>query len=350
MMGEEVMLFRDILNEPFEITGYPWLKENGDFNRIPNRIMGELEDQLQWVARQPSGGMIRFKTNSRRLSIDVELLRNESSCTCSQALLSGFDVYIKADIIAGIKADKGMRFVGNICPENNPIQYCVDFPADPEQMDGRMNEFLIYTPLQNPLKSVKVGLEQSALIEKPESFAVQKPILFYGSSITCGFSASRPGLTYPARITRALNANLINLGFGGAAKGEKAIARAIGELDLSCCVIDYDYNAPNKEHLENTHKEFYLEIRKARSDLPIVLISAPFNHKGPEYFWDRRKVIESTYQFALRNGDKNISYINGGEFFAEEEWADFTVDMLHPNDNGFARMAEKILPAITASL
>ncbi|HEY5562643.1 MAG TPA: SGNH/GDSL hydrolase family protein [Clostridiaceae bacterium] len=338
-IGPEDILFYDVTKEPFIITGFPWIDENKNFNRIPERIMSQISKGLAWAAPQPSGGMIRFKTNSNKLSIRVELLRNETSRQCSQTLLSGFDVYVDYG--------EGMEFIYTLCIENNPLCYSAQLPS--ELREG-IKSITIYTPLQNPIKSIFIGIAEGTIIEAPNDFTIKNPILFYGSSITCGFCASRPGLTYPARISRSLNANFINFGFGGQAKGDLLIAKAISELNLSCLVMDYDYNAPCKDFLEATHLPFYSAIRKAKADLPIILISAPYKYKDTKNLSERRQIIEDTYNYARANGDTNIYYINGGEFMAKDEWADFTVDLVHPNDMGFSRMSEKILPYIKKAL
>lgn len=329
------LVFRNVREMPVLLTGFPFMDENDDYNRIPNRIMSALPEQLQWVAVQPSGGMIHFKTNAKRLSLEVELLRNEISGQCPQNLLSGFDVYIDAG--------NGLRFERNLNVEGNPTNFTADLPYD---MPDGVKEIKIYTPLQNPIKNIFLGLEKDAEVYDPTPFSVEKPILFYGSSITCGFCASRPGMTYPAQITRALNAELINFGFGGGARGEKEIAEAIASLDLSCFIMDYDCNAPTPEFLWETHYPFFEVIRKARPDLPIIIVSAPFYWKHPEFNEDRKKAIEATYLKALEAGDTNMAFIDGGKMFPYEIWADCTTDCLHPNDLGFMYMRNAIEPVV----
>lgn len=329
------LVFRNVREMPVLLTGFPFMNENDNYNRIPNRIAPALPEQLQWVAPQPSGGMIHFKTNARRLSLEVELLRNEISGQCPQNLLSGFDVYIDTG--------DGLRFERNLNADGNPMSFIADLPYD---MPEGVKEIKIYTPLQNPIKDIFLGLEKEAEIYEPTPFAVDKPLLFYGSSITCGFCASRPGMTYPAQITRALNAELINFGFGGGACGEFEIAEAIASLDLSCVVIDYDCNAPTPEFLWETHEAFFKTIRKARPDLPIVIVSGPFYWKHPEFNEDRLKAIEATYLNARAAGDKNVAFIDGGKMFPDETWGDCTTDCLHPNDLGFMYMRQAIEPVV----
>ena len=49
----------------------------------------------------------------------------------------------------------------------------------------------------------------------------------YGSSITQGGCASRPGMAYQNIISRHFDCDHINLGFSGSAKGEEANAEAM---------------------------------------------------------------------------------------------------------------------------
>jgi hypothetical protein len=310
------------------------MNENSNWNRIPERIMNDISESLAWVAPQPSGGMIRFKTGSTRMSLKVRLLREENSALCTPTLLSGFCAYL------GTGREK--KFLGGqIAPMKPELEYRID-----RVLPEGENEVTLYTPLQNLIDAIEIGLDEGTSLSGPSSFTIEKPILFYGSSITCGFSASRPGLTYPARVCRELDANLINYGFGGNAKGDPEIAEVIASLELSCFVMDYDHNTPSLEHLEKTHEPFFNLIRTARPDLPIVLVSSPVLHKNPSFFGKRRDAIRQTYENAVEAGDKRVRFVDGSEFFPADSWWDYTVDNLHPNDNGFKRMAEVILPVI----
>ncbi len=340
MSETKALVFHNPDEAPFLLTGFPWRAENGNFNRILERLMPGLPQQLSWVAPQPSGGTIRFRTNSHRLALRVELTRTETHRFNTQNLMSGFDVYVDDG--------EGLRYVTNLLEDGNPAAYTAELPAF---ADDRMRHFVLYTPLQNPIASVAVGLEEGAEVLPPPAFALEHPILFYGSSITCGFSASRPGLTYPAQVARRLNAGFINLGFGGGARGELEIARAIASLELSCFVMDYDFNSPDAAHLGRTHKPFFDVVRAAQPELPIVLISAPYHWKNPDEFAERRAVVEDTWRQAVAAGDRHVWFLDGSQFFGREpDWADYTVDALHPNDRGFQRMAGDILAAVQQAL
>ena len=180
---------------------------------------------------------------------------------------------------------------------------------------------------------------------------VGKPILFYGSSITQGGCASRPSNCHCALISRWLDAQQINLGFSGNAKGEAFIAEAIAKLSLSCFVMDYDHNAPTAEHLQNTHEAFFQIIRKAQPKLPVVFVSRPYGDTGDyENAAKRRDIILNTYLNAKNNGDRYVYFVDGMSFFDEIDREAGTVDLLHPNDLGFYLMAKQIVPVVKEAL
>jgi lysophospholipase L1-like esterase len=167
-------------------------------------------------------------------------------------------------------------------------------------------------------------------------------VVYYGSSITQGGCASRPGNAYQAIISRETNVDHVNLGFSGSAKGEPAMAEYIKNLPMSVFVMDYDHNCNNAEHLRETHHTFYRIIREANPDLPIVIVGSSAILLKEKEFAARREVVIESYRQALAEGDKNVYFIDGRELFAGDCWDACTVDGTHPNDFGFFRMAMRI--------
>ena len=179
----------------------------------------------------------------------------------------------------------------------------------------------------------------------PDPQKIGKPIVFYGSSITQGGCASRPANNYTTMLCRAVDAPQINLGFSGSAKGEIALAEAIGKLDMAVFVLDYDYNAPSAEHLAKTHEPFFKAVRKANPDVPVIMLS-----KCSWISPARRDIIKKTYDNAVRGGDKNVWFIDGQELFGEPGQNMCTVDHCHPNDLGFYMMYRRVLPVLLEAL
>jgi lysophospholipase L1-like esterase len=54
---------------------------------------------------------------------------------------------------------------------------------------------------------------------------------------------------------------------------------------------------------------------------------------------EREKVIHSTYDNAIADGDENVYYINGSDLLPPEQRAQYLVDGKHPNDLGMKLIA-----------
>ena len=131
---------------------------------------------------------------------------------------AGFDLYVK---------EKGYHLLANFRPEfkEDKIETELDLPSR-----GKLTEYMLYFPLYAGVRTIEIGLTRGSKVLSPSEHKVEKPVLFYGSSITQGGCASRPGSCYPAIVCRALEAPMVNLGFSGQAKGDLSLAKLIGSL------------------------------------------------------------------------------------------------------------------------
>jgi hypothetical protein len=223
-----------------------------------------------------------------------------------------------------------------------PIDMTDGYEAIVHFPNNEIREITINFPLYCPLDDLYIGLQTDCILEEGCEYKYTKPVLYYGSSITQGGCASRPGNSYEAIISRRLDCDYINFGFSGNAKGEDAIVNYMSGLDMSIFVCDYDHNAPDATHLANTHNKLYKKIREKNSELPIILISKPDFDDNPTEAIKRRNIIYNTYINAIKNGDENIYFIDGQSLFNGEDRDSCTVDGCHPNDLGFMRMANVI--------
>ena len=123
----------------------------------------------------------------------------------------------------------------------------------------------------------------------------------------------------------------------------------ISNLDMSVFVLDYDWNAPNVEHLKATHEPFYKAVREKHKDIPIIMMSRP-KYYLTDVEKERRAVVEETYNNAVKNGDNNVYYIPGNTLMDEMVKDNGTVDGVHPNDAGFLSMANVIEPVLRKAL
>ena len=215
-----------------------------------------------------------------------------------------------------------------------------DFESLREIGDRREREITVNLPLYSGITELYIGLDEGATLTAAEPYKIAKPVVFYGSSITNGACASRPGMTYESMVSRRLGCDFHNLGFGGSARGEAVMAEYIAGMEMSAFVLDYDHNAPTVEHLERTHEPFFNTVREKHPDIPIVMLSRPYD-LNTDGLKKRYEVVKKTYENAKARGDENVYLICGYKLF-EGMNSDFTVDAIHPNDLGFLRMATAV--------
>ena len=329
------IVYRDAREDCFKMYGLiAPNKENGNdcYVRVPQDVAKATNDGTYWNNRFTAGGRLRFRTNSDYFAIHAE--NNDKNAHMSHMPDSGFKNFDLYEKIGG----KELFVKAFICA--NSVQDLVyDF-----REKGVMHEVTLNFPLYNGIEKLAIGLQEGAVIEEPTPYINEKPVVFYGSSITQGGCASRPGTCYQGYITRRFNLDYINLGFSGSSRGDKAMVEYMAGLDMSIFVLDYDHNAPNPEHLEKTHYYVYKSIRDSHPDIPIVMVSKPdfFNIFNVEDTQKRFNTIKNTYDTAIANGDKNVYLIDGRTFLEDYPDAEGSVDGCHPTDLGFYFMGKKI--------
>ncbi len=323
---KEDIRFYDVRQEPFCIHGLMY--EDGKFCRLPKAVSQSVNDGVTLLGTTPAGGRVRFKTDSPYVAIHAVMptVGGSGSSHFTFASAAGFDLHIRVG--------NDNRFFRTFLP---PVGIQTGYESVIELGNTDLKEITIHFPRSSQVSHLYIGLSNTAEVCKPDPYTIEKPIVFYGSSITQGYCAARPGSDYINVVSRRLNADYINLGFSGNAKGEPEIAEYIKSLDMSAFVMDYDYNAPTPEHLQETHEPFFSIIRKAHPDLPIVILSAPHYYTGKR----RAEIIRTTYQNARDRGDTNVYFLDGPTLMALAKDGG-SVDGCHPTDLGHFSMAQAV--------
>lgn len=329
--------FYDPQKEPFSLHGLI-VQEDGAFRRMPWEIAEKVSPKVYALSSHTSGGRVRFVTNSDRLALRVGFERFDARSIMSLQASLGFDVYVEQD-------GKEVFFRSVLPPfdAKNGYENSIPLPEGEKQIT-------LYFPLYNDVKSLSVGLSRGSSLKKAAPYERTTPILFYGSSITQGACASRPGISYVARIARNLKSDFINLGFAGGCKGERVMSEYLATIPSSVFVLDYDHNSPNPAFLNETHYGVYKTYREKHPDTPIVLVTRPASNPTNPAVIGRRNVVMETYLRAVSEGDQKIFFVDGFELLDDEERMDCTVDGTHPNDYGFYRMAKIIGAAVRRAM
>lgn len=334
------MKYYHCTQEPLKIYGLAHKGDGGRFWKLHESVVDRVNDGVKSLGRRNTGGRVRFSTDSAHVSVRVILKTLGIDINFSSGGSGGVDIY----------AGKGAKshYIGRVIPHN----------YSPESMD---NTEVIYRepvwetltlnmPRNEIIGDIIIGIDDEAGIAAPEEYEYPTPIAFYGSSITEGCSAERPGCAYTSMVSRWLDADYYNFGFSGAARGEPVMAEYIAGLDISVLVYDYDHNAPSAEFLTTTHERFFRRFRELRPDTPVIILSRPDFYPHTKESKERREVIERTYKNAVSDGDKAVWYIDGEALYGGFHPEDCTIDNCHPNGAGFMRMAERIYPVLREAL
>jgi hypothetical protein len=316
-------------HEPhIEINGFAFLRDNNfAFNRMePN---GGYSEAIKRLARNTAGGKLRFRTDSKKLSIMITLNTVASLPWMTLYGAMGTDIYCDGGWRATISPSSAARRTakGKIALSGNG-----------------MKDIEILLPQYAGVTRILIGLCKDAVISPPSEFAIKEPIAFYGSSITQGASASRAGLAFTYLTARRFNADFLNFGFSGSAKGEESTAQTISKVNISAFIMEYDHNADTADDLRKTHYNFYKIIRGAHPDIPIIFLSRISGGYSitEEETAERDAVIQETLDDATAEGDRNVYFIDGCGFGTKTERGDLLADDRHPNDAGMQKIARSI--------
>lgn len=317
----------------FDCKNFDIYGVNINFHRLTEELAESVSDGVAANARCLAGGRIRFTTNSENIHIKA-VMKNTKGI--------GFDLF---------RLENGSE-VFAACFRKKECFICDDnFETSANVSKGKkMYSYTLNFPYFGEIEDFKLGTDDGAILKKGEKYKNEKPVAFYGSSITHGAWVTRPGSAYIPLISQKYNLNYLNFGFAGSARGETSIIEYIANLDISAFVSDYDHNAYDIELLKATHLNMYKTVRKYKPDIPYIIITRPDYWTEPGNNEKRNKIIYDTYKYAERNGDSRVYFIDGKTLFGGEYYRNCTKDGCHPNDLGAYRMAQKIGPVVAKSI
>lgn len=290
--------------------------------------------------RNSTGLAVVFSTDSRTISVKWTTTGKKLGSNMTPIFHSGFDLYIK-------DAD-GWRFAGVARP--NTLGQKHEFVAVKRMAEG-VKECMLYMPMFNSLTSLEIGIDADATIKAiPSPF--KHKILFVGSSLTHGASATRPGLCYVARMGRMLNAETPNIGLSGKCKLDDYFANIVCATEADAYFFDTFSNS-TKKNIEDRLYNFVKKIVAAHPDKPMIFLQTIKRDSG--YFDlvarkrndDQRAAAEELMKKICKEF-KNVYFINPGFYIGED--GEGTIDGTHLNDLGVERMLDKIMPKVTKIL
>jgi lysophospholipase L1-like esterase len=322
----------------FQLMGKGFADTENLYERLPASLKGVTREAVWNLSKNSSGLAVRFRTNSRTIAVKWEVTNNNVMNHFAPTGIKGLDLY-------ALEKDK-WQYVNTARPSGKFSTATII-----SHMTNAEREFILYLPLYDGLSQLEIGIEPGAFIGDPliDSPQRNKPVVFYGTSITQGGCASRPGMAYPNILSRILNRQIINLGFSGNGKLDPEIAAAMAEIDASCFVIDCLPNC-SPELIREKYIPFVKIIREKKPAIPILLVEnvhnayMPFDQRKDSLIHEKNKLLQTIRTQLIQGGDRNLSYLKADHLTGDD--SEGTVDGVHLTDLGFLRMSRKMFPVI----
>lgn len=344
--GRQVV-WHELPCEPAAVRGLGFYAKEKAWCRLPLESLeglGAQQPYLPGLARHTAGAAVEFRTDSREVWVRAELNTPPYLSHMAPTGQCGFDCYVRRE------------------GEDWKLAGVTKFPVPDKRFKSLAAEHIppgaevrINLPLYAGVESLAIGLEPGARLFAPSEPA-GKAVAFYGTSITQGGCASRPGMAYPAILERKIGNPTYNFGFSGNGIGLPALAPLFCSLpDLGLLVIDIEANAGPVGMLEQNLPRFIDAVRADRPTLKLLVLSGS---PQAEEDWDpvRAKLAAGWRATERMEVDRRRAAGDEAIFFADPcEFAagigpEATVDGVHLTDWGFALMAEGLEPIIRGLL
>jgi len=310
------------------------------FDRLPSSAQSKVTSNVWNLSRDSAGMMARFKTDGKSIHVHYKLTKDKLGMPHMPATgVSGVDLYAR-------DSDGNWKWVQVTKPATQEVKAEIISGLAPGE-----REYAAFLPLYNGVEFVSIGVPKGS---KFEGLAPrEKPIVFYGTSITHGASASRPGMVHTAILGRRLDMPVINLGFSGNGRMDKEVGEYLVQIDAAAFVIDC---LPNMNPADVTKKCIPLvqQLRAAKPTTPIVLVEdRRFTNDWilpakRQFHTDNHAALRTAYETLVKEGVKNLFYIPGDALYGTD--TEGATDASHANDLGFMRQADIFEPILRSGL
>ena len=241
------------------------------YDRLPSNVTAKVNGGVRSMKHHTSGMLFRFRTDSRNLRFKwTPYNGNLSMDHMPSTGVSGIDVY-------RFDEKAGRWFYVRTGRITSPKGATMSIPWKPG------DACLVNLPLYNGVKSFSLGIDKGAKVEAlgPRRSGVDKPVVFYGTSITHGGCCSRPGLAFVNRVGRNLDVPVVGLGFSGSGVMEFEMSEHLARIDASCYVLDClwnmgSVNGQNRRgrNVEENYEPFIRNLRAKRPNVSSATCSA----------------------------------------------------------------------------
>ena len=285
-----------------------------------------------------AGLAVAFETDSPSISVCPTYGAVYGMGTTGPVSHKGFDLYIKDG--------KSWRWAGSATGgKNGEVRVLLD------NCSAGKVECLLYLPLLSSLDGLKIGIEKGYGIRAVEN-PLRHRIAVFGSSFTHGISTSRPGMAYPAQLSRMTGLQFLSLGCSGNSKLQEYFAHALADADVDAFVFD-SFSNPTPEMIHDRLFKFIEIIREKHPDTPLIFQKTiwrerrSYNGRTDESEYRKIQMAEQMMREACRKYN-DVYYVETTDATSPDH--ETSVDGTHPGDYGYTLWARSVAKPITKIL
>ena len=309
----------------------PYYRFDHHSQPVPNK-------HIEGMCRYSTGLYVMFSTDSHNITAKWKWEKKGLGNNMTPILQRGLDLYIEKD--------GKWYFAGVGRPSGNHDKCEAKFKIA-KNMPAGTKKCMLYLPTWGVRTDLQIGIDEGTsigAIESPYTFKV----LTHGSSVTHGASASRPGMTYTARMSRLTGFDFINFGFSGECKLQPEFAEAIANIEADAYMFDA-FSNPSPQEIRARLEEFIKTVTTAHPDKPFIFLQTHmredtmFNEAWLKFNLERRATVRELMPKMVKKY-KNVYFLDADNITSDDY--DGTIDGAHPSDLGFDKFIQTWLPNV----
>lgn len=283
----------------------------------------------------PAGLVVLFSSDSRRIEARWTTVPRSYGSNMTPILQRGMDLYA---------LEEGVWTLAGVARPGLQDKHCSTIV---EHMDGRRREYMLYLPTWSELRTLEIGVDEDAALD-PSPSPYKRRVIVFGSSVTHGASASRPGMTYTARMSRMTGIEFVNLGYSGSCELQPEFARLLADTEADAFLFDA-FSNPSPREIRERLDPFVETLVRAHPDKPLIFMQTHWhtagnlNAEAAKFHRERIDTVDEMMRRLAKTYD-NVYFLDGEWFLGRD--GEGTIDCDHPSDMGFDRMIRERLPRI----
>jgi lysophospholipase L1-like esterase len=284
------------------------------------------------------GARLRVRTDAAK--VQVALYYNEKHVSTSARNPAGAYFIDGGSVAAGTFSTVQRQTVR--APETLAVQIAAPAPG--------MHDYELVLPYGDSVDVLGISVAPGARFDTPPPRTAQR-LAAYGDSITHGFTASDVSKTYAFLFAQKKNWQLVNMGLGGrsSAANDGALIAALGCDVVSVLIGANDWQGGRPLAAFRANMEgFIRNLRAKQPAVPLIVITplwVPPTWKPPAARLDLEAYRQVLREVVAAAHDPRITLVEGPALIDHElRYLDAVV--VHPNNAGFAQMAERLAAAV----